>query len=395
MANLKFTEKLVEALEGEAGKESFFWDTEQPGLGMRITAKGRKSYFVFYRTQDGQQRRPALGLIRDLSLKEAREMAQEYRAAACKGLDPVAARREARNALTLRQFAEIYMAEHAEKRKKPLSVAGDRGNLDNHILPRLGDTKLDRITRPDITRFHRDMSGQPSAGNRCLALLSKMFNLAEAWGYRKDGTNPCLHVERYKENKRERYLTVEELGRLGKVLAEVEGSDTERPAVVAAIRLLLFTGCRRDEILTLRWDYVDFAAGCLRLPDSKTGAKIVWLNAPALAVLRGMERHESNSWVIPGQRRGARLVNISKPWHRIRAAAKLPDLRLHDLRHSFASMGANAGLGLPLLGALLGHKDSGTTARYAHLAANPVKEAGDKIGQALKEALAGKEGGRQ
>jgi integrase len=216
--------------------------------------------------------------------------------------------------------------------------------------------------------------------------------VAEKWGQRPDGSNPCRHVEKFKERKRERYLSASELLRLGDVLAEAERTRTELPGAIAAIRLLIFTGCRRGEILTLRWEHVDFEKECLRLPDSKTGARTIHLNAPALEILSVVEHQDGNPYVIVGGKPGAHLVNLRKPWQRIRAQAELEDVRLHDLRHSFASVAVGLGESLHMTGKLLGHSQAQTTQRYAHLADDPVKAATKRVGAAISGMMAGKTG---
>jgi integrase len=237
------------------------------------------------------------------------------------------------------------------------------------------------------------MRRTPGAANRTLALLSKIFNLAEKWGLRSDGSNPCRHVEKNPERKIERYLTAGEFARLGEALVEAERTRTEMPSVIAAIRLLAFTGCRLSEILTLRWDWIDRERGCLNLPDSKTGRKTVYLGAPALEVLTQIGREPGNPHVITGRNPGTHLVNLSKPWYRIRATAGLDGLRIHDLRHSFASFGAGAGLSLPMIGKMLGHTQAQTTLRYAHLSADPLKRAVDTVTSDIAAAMNG-EGAR-
>jgi integrase len=284
------------------------------------------------------------------------------------------------------------MAEHATVKKKPGSIRPDDYNLRCHVLPALGQKKVMAVTRADIGALHHAMRETPGAANRVLALLSKMFTLAEQWGLRPEGSNPVRHIERYRERRFERFLSVEEFVRLGDALAEAERTQTEYASVIAAIRLLIFTGARLSEILELRWEQVDFAHACLRLPDSKTGAKLIYLSPPALEVLYGIERHESNPYVIVGREPCSHLVNLRKPWGRIRAKAGMSDVRLHDLRHSFASVGAAIGLSLPMIGKILGHTQAATTQRYAHLAADPVKEAVDKIGAVIAHAMQGDRG---
>jgi integrase len=306
-----------------------------------------------------------------------------------KGTDPSEERQGARKSPTIADLAQRYIAEHARKKKKPRSVASDEALLRLHILPNLGSRKVASVMRTDIQRLHHKMNETPGAANRTLALISKMLNLAERWDWRSDGSNPCRHVDKYPEHRSERFLSDVELARLANALAESERSGTESSSAIAAIRLLLFTGARLSEILTLQWRHVDTERQCLRLPDSKTGAKTIYLPAPALHILANLHRSDGNPYVIAGAKPGAHLVNLRKPWGRIRKRAELQDVRLHDLRHSFASMAAAGGLSLPIIGALLGHTQPATTARYAHLAADPLKQATDLIGQRIAAAMAG------
>ena len=213
-----------------------------------------------------------------------------------------------------------------------------------------------------------------------------MFNLAEKWGLRLDGTNPVRHIEKYAEGRRERFLSVEEMLRLGKALRQAE-KESENPFALAAIRLLVFTGARLGEILTLRWSQIDMKRAVAILPDSKTGQKRLYFNEPAMEVLTMLPRLEGNPYVIPGHRRASHLVNLQKPWQRLRESAGLSDVRLHDLRHSFASIAVSTGHTLPVIGKLLGHSKATTTERYAHLADDPLRAANDRIGAELAKAF--------
>jgi integrase len=224
----------------------------------------------------------------------------------------------------------------------------------------------------------------PHQANRLLAVPSK-FNLAERWGLRPDGSNPCRHVEKFGERKRERMLSPVELARLGDALAAYTGSLY----AVAAVKLLVFTGARLGEVLALRWEWIDFERGEARLPDSKTGAKTLHLPPPALTVLAALPRLDGNPHVIAGQKAGAAMVNLEKPWRAIRGAAGLDDVRLHDLRHAFASVAASSGMGLPIIGKMLGHTQAATTARYAHLASDPVKAAAASVAGKIADAMSG------
>jgi len=227
--------------------------------------------------------------------------------------------------------------------------------------------------------------------NRTLALLQAMLTVAERWEMRPTNSNPCRGVPRFPEPRRERFLTDAEFTQLGEALREIERSNPNRWASVGAVKLIILTGARRSEILTLKWDYVDWEYRELRLPDSKTGPKTIALNPAALVVLEGLrQRGADPEWVIPGRRPGTHLADIGGPWREIRTAAGIQDLRLHDLRHAFASAGARAGLSLPVIGALLGQSQAGTTERYSHLARDPIHAANDMIGARIAAALDGK-----
>lgn len=259
--------------------------------------------------------------------------------------------------------------------------------IDQFVLPALGKHNVSAVTRADIARLHHSLRVTPYQANRVLAVLSKMLSLAEPWGLRADGSNPCRSVEKYRETKRERMLSADELSRLGAALAQWHGS----PYVAAAVRLLVLTGARLNEILTLRWSPVDFERGEVRLTDSKTGPRTLHLPAEALTVLAELPRIDGNPFVIVGERHGRHLVNLQKPWRVLRDTADLPDVRLHDLRHAYASVAASSGLGLPIIGKLLGHSQPATKHRYAHLAADPLKAAAEAIGQKIAAAMNGRE----
>ena len=384
----KLTKKTIDAAKPTA-KEYVLWDTELRGFGLRIKPSGVKTFLVQYRNENGRSRRMSLGHYGTLTAEEARLEARQALANATRGEDVATTKAAKRHGDKMADLAQRYLVDHAELKKKPSSLRNDRQMIRDYVKPVLGQLLVAAVTKQDIVKLHHDIRQKPTTANRLLALLSKMFNLAEKWGLRPDGSNPCRHVDKFRETKRERYLTTEELSRLGETLTKVETEGKELPSVITAIRLLIFTGARLSEILELRWEHVDFTIGSLRLPDSKTGAKIIPLGSVALEILKNTPRHAENPYVCPGYRRGSHLVNLSKPWGRIRDKAGIPDVRLHDLRHSFASVGAGAGLGLPVIGGLLGHKVPATTARYAHLAPHPLKEAADtisiKIDQAMKQ----------
>ena len=228
------------------------------------------------------------------------------------------------------------------------------------IDPAIGEMRISEVQRKDIAELHHGLRDKPYQATRPLWVLSKMFSLAEVWGWRSDGSNPCRHVKRNKERKRERFFSPEETERLCEVLREAEG---EMPSAVAAIRLLLLTGCRLSEIQFLRWEYVK--GDCIELPDAKTRGRVVPLGPEAFAVLSALPRQDDNPWVIGGKLPGSYLTDLQRPWPRIRKRAELEDVRMHDLHHSFASRALALGEGLPMIGKLLGHTQVQTTAKYA------------------------------
>lgn len=381
----KLTKRLVDAAEFRA-TEYFIWDEEIPGFGLRVLPSKRKSYIVQYRA-GRRSRRMSLGLSTVLTCEQARTRAIAIIAAAKNGEDPAAKRDADRQAITVRELAERFDKEHISVRVKESTAKGYRRMLERVIIPALGRHRVTEVTRADIAKIHHDLRHIPYDANRCLEIISKMFSLAEMWGLRPEGTNPRKHIKKYSEEKRERFLSAAELRRVGEVLREMEDEGIELPSAIAAVRLLILTGCRLGEIMTLKWEYLDLLGKALRLPDSKTGAKVVHLGQPAIEVLKKIERVEKNPWVIVGTKPGARLSDLQPFWQRVRARAGLKDVRIHDLRHTFASTAVAAGQGLPMIGKLLGHTQVQTTARYAHLAADPVKDAAERVASNLAQAI--------
>jgi integrase len=290
-----------------------------------------------------------------------------------------------RRASTVKALCDRFLTEHVQHRCKPSTQREYRRCIDLFICPRLGGFKVRDVNRSDVAQLHQDLVHIPYQANRALGVLSKLFNLAELWELRPDGSNPCRHVQKYPERKRERQLSPEEFARLGGVLAEVETTGSEPKPVIAAIRLLLLTGCRLGEIQRLRWE--DVRSNHLLLPDSKTGPKRVMLGQEAIRVLDRIDRVSNNPYVIVGTLPGQHWTDLQRPWRRLRAKAGLPNLRIHDLRHAYASIGASNGESLPMIGKLLGHATVQTTARYAHLASEPVRTVADRISATIAGLL--------
>jgi len=383
----KITKRLVEAAEPR-DKDYIICDDDLAGFAVRVLPSGRCSYIAQYRIGN-RYRRMSLGAHGVLTPEKARRKAFKILAAVKDGEDPAGERSQSRKACTVRELAERFDLEHISVRLKSSTAKEYRRNLRRFILPALGRLKVADVTRADIAKFHHDLRHIPYQANRNLEVISKMFVLAEMWGMRPDGSNPRLHIKKYPEEKRERYLSQEELASLGTVLSEAEQIGVEDIYAITAIRLLIFTGCRLNEIMTLKWVDVDLVHGCLRLSDSKTGARVVHLGPPALDLLANLERKPDNPWVICGKIPGTYRKEIQKFWQRIRSRAGIEDVRIHDLRHSFASNAVAQGMSLPMIGKLLGHTQVQTTARYAHLAADPVKAAANQISGNISKLMRG------
>lgn len=412
--SIKITKRAVDALKARPVRY-MTWDTELAGFGVRVGPSGSKSYLLKYRVGGGRAGRVRWGVIGQhgtLTPDQAREIARRWAAEVAAGGDPAGEKLDKRQAPTVAELLGDYLRDHVETQNKP-STRAYVTDLVNRILLKdpIAKLKVADVTAADVARLHARLSRTPTTANRVRSALSKAFALAETWGYRPRHSNPCQDVEKFKETARERFLSPAEFATLGDVLAKAErgelGVEVDgkakaariSPWAAAAIRLLIFTGARRGEILGLRWEWIDAQAGRANLPDSKTGRKPLMLPPPALEVLRGLEQPESGKgYVIRGGSYTdpeTPLANLKDPWGLVRRAAGIPDVRPHDLRHSFASVMAAGGSSLPVIGALLGHRDVKTTARYAHLSTDPLRAAADQFGGVIAGHLKGPEGGAE
>ena len=376
MGTGKITIQAVEGLEpGET-----LWDETVKGFGVR--RQRNAAVYVFKHREGGRQRFVTIGHHGSpWTPASARDQARRL----AEGRPDIAAK-ESR--VTFLAFSETYMDQHASAHKKVRSLAEDRRNLDLHILPVMGRLPLTGITRDVVSSFHAGRRSQPANANRCLALISHIFTMAEKWGATAPGTNPCRGVARYRELPRERYLSETELGRLGRVLTQNRSGQDWR--AVSVVRLLLYTGARLSEILTLQWRFINWEAGYARLPDSKTGARTLTLPAPALQLLRQVQHDHpgsSSPFVFPGKKKGTWFTGIQKPWQRLRRDAQLEDVRIHDLRHSFASLAVANGESLYLVGHVLGHRRAITAQRYAHVAVGPMLDVANRTAGHLTRLL--------
>ncbi|AIF81393.1 hypothetical protein I862_04165 [endosymbiont of Acanthamoeba sp. UWC8] len=377
----KLTKTVIEQAEVKE-KPYFIFDTQVPGFCVRISQKGKRHYYLQYMVKKSVKRL-ALGQHGIITVEKARDKAITMLAKVKDGGDPQAEKAQRAKEINIREFSTQYL-EYITLHCKSRTIKEYKRYLDKRILPILSNAKVSEISRADIANIHNAMRHIPYEANRCLAVLSVMFNLAEMWGLRVEGTNPCKHIKKYTEQKRERFLSKEEAKRLGQILQKMKTDDSENIAAVYCIELLLYTGCRLGEIQTLKWDYIDYNNSCIRLPDSKTGARVVHVGDNVLEILKEIKAHplqpKDNPYVIWGAKPLAHLNNAHKPWRRIKKKAGLgAELRIHDLRHSFASFAVSQGMSLPMIGKLLGHTQVQTTARYAHLMPEAVIEAAGNV----------------
>ena len=370
----------------EVEKETVFWDRELTGFGVRVYPTGTKVYVAQARGPEGP-RRVAVGRYGVVHAEQARQRAAKIITRIKAGDEATFKPKKPAGGPTVADLARRYLEEYAAVRCKPKTQETARAAVYKHILPALGKQPLTVVERAQVAEMHQRLCGTPSAANIALRTLSLMYRLAGKWGLVPEGMNPCRSIAKYPERKRERFLTDKEFTRLGRTLDEVGMRGGATAPAVAAIRLLMLTGCRKNEILKLRWKDVALDESELRLPDAKTGARVVPLSPQAVKILAELPRTEGNPWVIHGKRPGTHMTELDDAWQTVRARAGLPDVRLHDLRHSFASRALALGESLPMIGKLLGHAQIETTARYAHLSRESVREAAERIAESIADDI--------
>lgn len=413
----RINKRAIDAIS-QVNRDTFIWDDELRGFGIRVSPKGKKTYVVQYRLpglgRRGTAKRISLGEHGALTPDEARKLAKKELGRVANGINPAAERLARKAAATIKELGVLYL-EDVGVRRKPSTAREYTRLWDKHVMQALGSKQVAEVTVADIRRLHRSLHKTPFLANRLAAMLGAFFTFAENEGARSPHDNPAHGIEFFPETPRERFLTREEFKRLGAALAkaETEGlppapqhkrkpgkkekqkhrpkiADAPIPAnpfAVAAIRLLALTGCRENEILSLRWDAVDLERGYLRLGDTKTGRSVRPIGVSAAAMLEALPHIDKNPFVFPGAKENQHLKEIKRLWYAARHAAKLDGLRLHDLRHSFASVPATSGESLLVVRSLLGHKRASTTERYAHLGDDPVKRAADRAAESIADWL--------
>ena len=403
----KLTKQFVDALKPVAG-DTLYRDADLKGFALRVKPSGARTWVVQYRNKAGRTRKLKIGKVGSLTPDEARSEARIVLGKVDKGEDPSATRHALRTDLTVSQLVEKYLDEGPADKpaKKAASWGMDASNLRRHAVPLLGRRPLATLTADDVQKFQRAVTegktkadlktkkrgralvkGGPAAATRATLVLAAMLQWATRRGLRAD--NPAKGVRLNKPTKRERFLSAVELANLGDAFTKAEKQGLNQHSL-GVLRLLLLTGARRNEIASLKWEHVDFERAALRLPDSKSGAKIVPLGAPALALLNRLPRKKESPWVFPASRGKGHHVGVPRIWRKLRTMARLKDVRIHDLRHGFASIAVADGSSLYLLGKVLGHVQATTTERYAHLQLDPVRAVADRTARKIAEALKGR-----
>lgn len=381
MATIKLTKSAIQAAP-ITGRDYELRDTVVPGFLCKVTAKGRKVFMLQYRTNAGQRRKPAIGRYGELGVDQARAIAQEWFGDIRRGHDPSSAKQAARRAPTVIDLCDRFIKEYSKPRNKPRTVTTNQNNIRRYIVPSLGRIKVPNVTRSDVIGLMTRMVNSPTTANRTMACVRKMFNLAEVWGYRPDGSNPCRHVPLYPEKGKTRYITDEELGRIYAYLDRADAEELEHPLLTLAIRLQFEFAARMCEIRTLEWTWVDFENRRVTWPDSKTGDISKPMSREACRLLSEAMRIEGSLYVCPSLYDGALPMpegTYSNGWKRILKRANVPHVGTHGIRHRAATDIANSGIPIKVGMALTAHKTVAMFMRYVHAENKPIRDAAEKV----------------
>ena len=385
---VKISKRSVDAAKA-AGERYILWDTELKGFGVRVETSGTKSFLVRYRHL-GRRRYISLGRFGEITPEQARLLAQKTLSRVREGSDPADQRIQDRGAITVRGLIEKFLDDHIDQKRKAKTATEYRSVLERYLLPKFGSKKAQELQRAELAKLHLSMKDTPYQANRLIATVASMYTYGDKHGLTPENFNPAKRIDRFGETRRERFLSSEELARLGQVFRDLDESGRFGTAI-PALTFLLLTGARLREVLHLKWSYVDLERGLLLLPDSKTGKKAITLNSASATILAKLktkaEKKPISEFVFYGADPEIPRSDLKKPWAAVTKAAGIEGLRIHDLRHSFASVGAGAGLGLPIVGKLLGHTQASTTQRYAHLDVDPLRRAANAIGMKIIAAL--------
>ena len=378
----KLTTKFVTKVQSDNIK--VFWDDQLKGFGLCVRPSGKKTFLLKYRIGRGRRalcQKKSIGFLPIMSVEVARLKAKNFLFIASQGIDPI---KKDQDFLTIKELCVEYIDSHAVLNKKKSSLVRDQNLIKGVVIPVFGKFRVVDLKRSHLRKYHNSKKeSTPIMANRFLALLSKMMNLAEEWEYRPLNSNPCKHIKRHPETKRTEYLSLNQLKKISQAMHQLK--DIESPYVLGAIQMLIFTGCRTGEILSLKWEYIDFKNSCMNLPDTKTGERNMLLNPTALSILASLEK--KSAYVFVSRVENKQITTIRLTWKKICKIAGLADVRPHDLRHTFASHAVNYGYSLPIIAKLLGHADTKTTERYVHLDEDPIKKANDDVSLKLKKVM--------
>jgi len=391
MTRLKLTKTVVDAARPEKAPYELR-DAAIPGFLLKVTPTGRKVFMVAYVANNGQRRKPAIGRFGEITVEQARAIAQDWLADVRKGKDPSAEKSAARRAPTVKELFERFIADYSEPRNKPSTVGANRGYGKLYIIPHLGQTKVADVTRADISGLMKKMSKFPTNANRVLSAVRKMFNMAEVWGMRPDGSNPCRHVPKYPERGKTRLITDTELRRLYGYLSKAEAEGLEHPFILLAVRLQFEFAARMSEILKLEWAWVDLDNRRVEWPDSKTGGMSKPMSAEAVRLLEAAPRLEKSPYVCPSifdPNRPMSKHTYYKGWRRILGRAGLPHIGTHGIRHRSATDIANSGIPVKVGMALTAHKTVTMFMRYVHTEDDPVRAAADAVASRRQGLIGG------
>ena len=393
MAKIKLTKSAVDAAQPQA-QAIELRDTLVPGFLCKITPAGRKVFMLQYRTNAGERRKPALGLFGELTVEQARSLAQEWLAQVRRGGDPAADKAEARQAPTVEELCKKFMEDYSKKRNKPSTRVGYQGVIDRYIIPLLGRKKVHDVKRPDVAGLMEKLSYKQTEANKAFSILRKMFNMAEVWGYRPDGTNPCRHVPMFPAGKSTHLISDDDMGKLFRQLDKIEVEGLENYVIPLAIRLQFEFAARRSEIVTLEWEWVDLENRRVVWPDSKTGGMSKPMSEEAYRLLSTAPRQEGNPYVLPSPRHPAQHLTTGEyygGWCRVLKAAGATHVGTHGIRHRSATDIANSGIPVKVGMALTAHKTVVMFMRYVHTEDDPVREAAELVANRRKAITGAKQ----
>lgn len=395
----KITKRIVDAFEPDPAGEQFLWDTELKGFGVRMMPSGVASYVIKYRNAEGRQRKMTVGRVGTLTPEEARQLAREKLTGVSKGDDPSAERKQIRQSITVSELCDLYL-DDAGHHLKASTLSGNRSQIERHIKPLIGKRTLPSLTPADVARMQADViagktararngrggvtTGGKAAARRAVVILGIILEFARK--RRVVIENVARGIKKPPESKQKRFLSIEEIGRLGEAMRAPE-TDADNQSAIGAIRFLLLSGCRRMEALSLPERWLDERGGCIRFGDTKSGAQVRPIGASAFAAIANLPR--KNGWVFPASRGNGHFVGLPKALAKLCRRAKLEDVTVHVLRHTFAATAAEMGFSELTIAGLLGHSVPGVTARYAHVADSVLVAAADKVSARIAAALDG------